>query len=99
MLREGERRGPGKVCGTGGWILHYQTGFFVALGFVRFVGESRSSWWVELAVSHRRAHGTNDVEISRRYPTPLRFGDIVPYPLSGAFDGMILRAVGWHLVQ
>jgi hypothetical protein len=34
----------------------------VALGFIRFVGESRPSRWVEL------------VETSRRYPTPLHFG-------------------------
>jgi hypothetical protein len=46
----------------------------------------RPSRWVELAVSHpvsgrrppgadgQRARGTNGVETSRRYPTPLHFG-------------------------
>ncbi|MGD8406918.1 MAG: hypothetical protein PVJ21_24885 [Anaerolineales bacterium] len=38
-----------------GWILTAKMAFFVALGLVRFVGESRPA--------------------SRRYPTPLRFGD------------------------
>ena len=33
-------RGPRKNRGTGGWIHTVKLGFFVALSFVRFVGES-----------------------------------------------------------
>jgi hypothetical protein len=35
-------RGPRKERGTGGWIHTAKLAFFVALGFVRFVGESTS---------------------------------------------------------
>jgi hypothetical protein len=39
-------RGPrkrGGASGTGGWVHTVKLAFFVALGFVRFVGESRPS--------------------------------------------------------
>jgi len=44
FVGRGKRRGPRKTpWGAGGLDSHRQNSFFVGLGFVRFVGESRSS--------------------------------------------------------
>jgi hypothetical protein len=55
---------PSTGSGRRGWILTAKLALFVALGFVRFVGESRPSRWVEPPGRACR----DPVETSCRYP-------------------------------
>jgi len=48
------KRGTSGIGGTGGWIHTAKLAFFVALGFVRFVGESTP---VQPPVSRQTAPG------------------------------------------